>query len=234
MYPEGSIIINTISYISSITISMQDLAKIYFGLLSILLSHNILQLNKKLINIIILYTSFITFFGWELWWTMAYPNAPICNNKIAYDYTTRAYICNNDPRIIITSPQCLHAVANTLSDIFLIIIIFHIGLYGVPNAFNKNISFKNICKFITIINFTGVSQNMLLDSIINFFPKYCCGINHNEWCPISWAPLSLCQFCPYQDNKLVTICLNTELTWFIVPSIIYVLSFFTYNYLLKI
>ena len=82
---------------------MQDLAKIYFGLLSILLSHNILQLNKKLINIIIFYTSFITFFGWELWWTMAYPNAPICNNKIAYDYTTRAYICNNDPRIIITS-----------------------------------------------------------------------------------------------------------------------------------
>lgn len=210
----------------NIIISFQDVFKLYLGFFSILISKNILKVNNKINYLIIIYTFFISLFGWELWWTKAYNFVPLCYNKIAFNYTKRAIECNI-PTNHITNPEILHALSNTFSDIFLIIIIFHIGLYAVPNALQKNISIKNKIKYMCIISILGVSQNMLLDSRINFFPKYCCGYNNNKWCPISWSPLAPCQYCPYINNNLVTICYNTEILWFLVPNIIYLLSIYT-------
>ena len=224
-YIRTILIFQYLLYITEIHFSHQDIFKFILGFFAILHSKSLLNLQNEIISIIISFTFFITLFGWELWWTMAFQFAPLCNNKQALDYTYRSYLCNI-PDNNITKPIYFHAISNTFSDIFLIIIIFHIGLYGSPNAFSNNRSLSDILKFIIIIGIAGVSQNMLLDSLINFFPKYCCGPNHDEWCPISWSPLAPCQFCPYNDNKLVTICFNTELLWFIVPIIIYFCTIF--------
>jgi len=144
------------------------------------------------------------------------------------NYKTRELKCNTDINNI-TSPDILHAISNSFSDIFLMVFIFYIGISASPRAFNYPLIFLDAIKFIIIISICGVSQNMLLDSFDNFFPKFCCGPNKNEWCPISWSPLAPCQYCPNIDGKLITICYATEILWLITPNIMYFIIYLHIN-----
>ena len=111
------------------------------------------------------------------------------------------------------------------------VFIFYIGISSSPRAFKYPCKISDIMKFIFIISICGVSQNMLLDSFNNYFPKFCCGKNKNEWCPISWSPLAPCQYCPSIDNKLITICFSTEIVWALAPVLTYFMIYLHINFI---
>ena len=211
-----------------INISDHDWVKLLLGYLAIIF-YNIININPRYIpKLILIYGFIVCFMGWELLWTEAPYNIYQCFDKPAMDYKSRAQICNLREDQI-TRPQILHSFSNTMSDIFIMLLINKIGLAGVDNPYVKPYKFINILKFIIIITMCGLSQNMMIDSFLNAFPKYCCGFDGKQLCPLSWAPLAPCQFCP-ESNNIISICWRTEFSWFVAPILTYILTIITVNY----
>ena len=187
-----------------IVLSTKDYIKIMLGLYGII-NKNVIIYNKRIATLIILYSFLISFVGWEWWWSIAPSNIPLCFEHAAMDYKSRAHICNI-PENNITNPQIMHAIANSLSDVFIMLVISFIGLKASPNAFVRPLNKISSIKFLFVSGICGLAQNLLLDSMFNFFPKYCCGKSGKEICPLSWAPLVPYQFFLNQDNIIVPIC----------------------------
>ena len=214
-------------------LSTKDFIKILLGLYSII-NKNVIIYDKRLSTLIIIYSFLISFLGWEWWWSIAPSNIPLCFKDAAMDYKTRAQICNI-PENNTTYPQILHAISNSLSDVFIMMIIYFIGLKSSPNAFTIPLNKKNSIKFLFVSGICGLAQNLLLDSMFNTFPKYCCGKSGKEICPLSWAPLAPCQYCPNENKDVIPICWRTEFSWIITPLMTYILIILTlYKYNIKI
>lgn len=202
-----------------INLSNQDIFKFILFYWSIIFSYQ--KFGYFLTKIFIFYTFIFTFLMWEMSWSIN-PNFCIywCNNsEKSLSYYERAISCKIDTKNI-TKPNILHAISNSASDVFLMIIIFFISIKYIPYAFTKNVSYIEQLKFLLMCVILGISQNSLLDAI-NFFPKQCCYDHINNICPMPYSLIG-CQNC---DNN-ATICLSTNINWIITPIFIYYVSRF--------
>ena len=219
------LIILLVIYLLTNNISNKDFIKILSGIFSFFYRDKFIS-NKFINELVLLYTFLLTFFGWEWWWSIAPQNALQCFDNPAMDYYDRAIQCDL-PESQITQPQIYHGIANSLGDVFIMMTIYYIGLSASPFAFRLPLKFKNVFKFLFVVCCCGLSQNLLLDSMLNSFPKYCCGTNKKEICPLSWAPLAPCQYCPENESQIISICWRTEISWIITPILNYFLIIYT-------